>query len=98
MRIIALFLFSLLLLYGCKKEGVLEEERFVKIYSEILIAGDTTSVNLAKKDVFERYNISEEEYRATVDHYNKNPKDWDIFFNKVIAHIESLKNDSSSVH
>jgi hypothetical protein len=86
--------FLLLILFiaiGCRKEGVIEEDKFVLVYSDLLIAGDTVAVSEAKKEVFPRHNISESEYQNTVDYYNSNPDQWENFFNKVIAHIEEQR-------
>lgn len=88
---IVLFLFS-----GCKDHTIIEEDKFVRIYSNLLIATDSTTIDSAKTDVFKRYNISGENYDKTVEYYNSNPQKWEEFFNKVIAHIEDLKKDSSS--
>jgi hypothetical protein len=99
MKITLLILFSIFLFSpGCKTEGVIEEEKFVKVYADLLIAGDTASVDSAKSRVFNRYNISSGDYKTTVDYYNSNPGKWEPFFDKVIAHIEELKKDSSLMY
>jgi hypothetical protein len=93
-----LILFAVLIfIQGCQRMGVIDEDKFVEIYSDLLIAGDTTSVAEAKDIVFPRYNISEDEYQNTVEYYNNNPEEWETFFNKVIAHIEQKRTASSSV-
>jgi hypothetical protein len=91
------FIFLLLLAApGCERYGLLEEDRFVVIYADILIASDTTSVNQAREQAFKKHNITEEEYQNTVEYYNNNPEEWEFFFNKVIAHIEEERKASSS--
>jgi hypothetical protein len=97
MKYLILFLLPVLFIAsGCRGEGVIEEDKFVEVYADILIAGDTVSVGEAKKIVFPRYNISESDYRSTVEYYNSNPEEWENFFNKVIAHIEERRKTASS--
>src|SRR4030042_5130698 len=93
----SLLFIILFLFYGCRDRNIIEEEKFVIIYSDLLIATDSTTVDSAKTGVFKRYDISGEKYEKTVEYYNSNPQKWEEFFNKVIAHIEDLKKDTSSV-
>ena len=93
--LIILFLFSL---SGCSNR--INEDKFVLVYSDLVIAQDSTGMNFkqdaAKAMVFKRYNISAKEYDATVAYYNANPKKWDQFFAKAIAHLEELKAKKKS--
>lgn len=62
-----LIIFSLIMLFACSQESDVSQEKFVQIYKEILIARESTSdtekgtsnVN----EVFEKYNISESQFR-----------------------------------
>jgi hypothetical protein len=97
MRIlISLLLLSILVAGGCEKQGIVEEDKFVLVYADLLTAQDTTSVQKVKSEIFKRHNISEKEYQETVDYYNSNPEKWDTFFNKVITYIEEKKQTPSS--
>jgi len=87
---------SILFFNGCGKEKVIEEDKFVVIYADLLIAGDTTSVDKAREIVFDRHKINKTQYEETVKYYNDNPTEWDGFFNKVITHIESERKKLSS--
>lgn len=65
----------------------------------MLIAQDTvllTSVGLdsLREAVFKKYNVTEELYKTTLDYYNQDTDRWENFFDKVIAHVESLSQPS----
>jgi hypothetical protein len=71
----------------------------VLIYTDLLIAQDTTFVNETNLDslissVLKRYDVSEDEYEKTIEYYNEDIKRWEEFFDKVTAHIESLSKSS----
>ena len=65
----------------------------------MLIAQDTVTLSSAGLDslreaVFKRYNVTKELYKTTLDYYDKDSDRWGNFFNKVIAHVDSLKKKS----
>ena len=90
---------SILLLQGCSTENKVEEDKMVLIYTDLLIAQDTTFVNETNLDslissVLKRYDVSEDEYEKTIEYYNEDIKRWEGFFDKVTAHLESLSKSS----
>jgi len=86
--ILFLFLFA-----GCSNR--INEDKFVLVFSDLVIAQDSLGNNFkqdaVKTTVFKKYNITNKEYDATLAYYNSNPKKWDQFFNKAIAHLEDLR-------
>jgi hypothetical protein len=86
----------LLVISGCRTNEAIEEDKFVEVYADLLIAGDTLSIRDAKQEVFTRYNVDERSYNNTVEHYSSNPLEWEILFNKVIAHIEQRRKETFS--
>lgn len=87
---------------GCGNKGVIEENKFIRIYTDIIIARDTASVEPKNdkkilKGVFSRYNVTEKEYRETIDYYNKNPERWRKFFTKAIRYADQLKKKKSGI-
>jgi hypothetical protein len=71
----------------------------VLIYTDLLIAQDTTFVNETNLDslissVLKRYDVFEDEYEKTIEYYNEDIKRWEGFFDKVTAHLESLSKSS----
>ena len=62
----------------------------------MLIAQDTVTLSSAGLDslreaVFNKYNVTEELYKATLNYYDQDSERWESFFDKVIAHVENLK-------
>jgi|YelNatPaOPRAMG01_1025707.scaffolds.fasta_scaffold00724_13 hypothetical protein len=84
---------------GCSNDNIISEDKFVKIYSDLIIAQDTISSRAKnnqelRKEILNRYNVTDDQYKATVDFYNKNPNHWEEFFTKVTAYINELKKNS----
>ncbi len=89
--------FSILILFsGCSKDNILNENQFVKVYADIIITQDTTSLKNASIDsvkeiIFKKHNITAQEYNATINYYNQSPEKWGEFFKKAVAYVEELK-------
>lgn len=96
MRFKYTFLPLLLTLFfaGCSHK--INEDKFILIYSDLVIAQDTlkdnNNLDEIKNKVFKRYNVSEREYSETLNYYNSNPRKWQAFFNKAISHLEGLRS------
>lgn len=91
------FLIVVLFLIGCDKKQPIPEEKFLEVYSDLVIAQDTsTTQNKEERDsiqqmVFSRYNVSLDEYEKTTEFYSSNPAKWETFFNRVIDSLEARK-------
>jgi hypothetical protein len=89
-----LLLLFLLTFAGCS--GRINEDKFILVYSDLVIAQDTlktnNNLNTIKSSVFRKYNVTEKEYTETLKYYNSDPRKWEDFFNKTISHLESLKS------
>ena len=86
---------------SCSNDNVIDEDKFVKIYTDLVIAQDTTGNNKAVFDslklvIFKRYKVSEVQYDSTISYYNENVQRWEKFFDKATAYIQSLKNKNST--
>lgn len=91
--------FILILTQACSEKDTIPEDKFVKVYVDLLIAKDTTSndpipLDSLKSIVLNKYNVSTEQYDNTIDLYNDSPEDWEAFFEKAIAYAEELKAKS----
>ena len=86
----------LLLLFSAGCSHKINEDKFVLIYSDLVIAKDTLKENInldeIKNRVFKRYNVSSKEYSETLNYYNSDPRKWEVFFNKTISHLEGLRS------
>lgn len=88
-----LLLFTLLFISGCKPKHI-DENKFIKIYTDIIIMKDSTgnTTENVKGEVFKKYNITSKDYESTLKYYNEDPERWDTFFEKAIAYLESQRN------
>jgi len=62
----------------------------------MLVAQDTINLSAAGLDslrdaVLNKYDVNEQLYKTTLDYYNQDPDKWEVFFDKVIAHVGSLR-------
>ena len=89
--LLILFLFSFA---GCSNR--IKEDKFILVYSDLVIAQDTIKNNNnlenIKNTVFKKYNVSGKEYSETLNYYNSDPRKWEAFFNKAISHLEDLRS------
>ena len=88
-----------LFITACDKEPPIPEEKFIKVYVDLLIIQDTTntdtfSLDSVKTIVFDRHSISVEQYDATINYYNSEPEKWQAFFDSATAYVEGLKKDA----
>lgn len=96
----ALLILSLIYFFGgCSDSKLLKEEKFVHVYTDLVIAQDTSNVDYKeieglKKIIFKKHNITSDQYERTLNYYNENPSRWDPFFEKVIQLVEALKEDA----
>jgi hypothetical protein len=97
-KFLLFFIFSLFL-SACDKGPPIAEEKFIKVYVDLLIIQDTTtaetfSLDSIKTIVFTRHNISPEQYDETINYYNSQPEKWVAFFDSATVYVERLKRDS----
>jgi len=93
---LSLLLCLSLFLSGCSDDKVIEEEKLVLIYTDLLIAQDTVSLNDKDLDslrlsVLKKYDVDENNYDETIKYYNEDLKRWEVFFDKVTKHLENLQ-------
>ncbi len=88
-----------LFIEGCSHSRRIDEDKFVKIYTDIVIAQDTANANKnqideIKSKVFNRYDVTPALYDSTLSYYNSNPQRWEKFFDKTIKYVEGLRDRS----
>ena len=88
-------------LTSCSDHPPVKEEKFIKIYVDMLIAQDTTGANgkkleSIKAEVLKRFSVSKTDYDSTLSFYNSDPKKWSEFFEKAINYLEQLKKEKGS--
>ena len=98
---IIFLIISTLILSACDKGPPIPEKEFIKVYVDLLIVQDTTSVDTLSLDsmktiIFTRHNISTEQYDETINYYNSQPEKWAAFFDSATAYVESLKKGAEN--
>jgi hypothetical protein len=105
-----LFLFfiisSVILFHSCSYEGPVEQEKMILIYTEMLLAQDSSDSassfksggrgkgalpDSVKSAIFLKYKVSPAEYEETIAYYNEDQERWENFFKKTIDYLDSLK-------
>ena len=94
-NITIIFLLTVIII-SCSKEDILPEDKFIKIYIDILIAQDTLTDNSISNDsikalILQKYNVTDSIYTKTIEYYNYNPDKWENFFEDAIKEVEELK-------
>jgi hypothetical protein len=96
MNIVKSILLFLLVFFfsSCEDKSRIPEDTMIKIYTDFLIAHDTTSLSTSGLDslrqaVFSKYNVNAARYESTLEYYNEDSKKWEEFFDKVIAYIDT---------
>jgi hypothetical protein len=92
--------FLVLFFNSCSEEPSIPEEKFIKVYVDLLIIQDTTtikspSIDSLKNDVYSRNNIKSEEYLNTLEYYKSYPEKWEGIFEKATAYAEKLRDESA---
>lgn len=93
------FVFSfvvILIFASCSSEQIIEDEKFVEIYSEVLLAqtlegGDPETTSKILEKICKQHNITVEQYESTVNFYKADYKGWELFFEKVVKILEKKK-------
>ena len=92
-------LFLFIPLSSCDKDSVIPEDKFIKVYVDLLILQDSSriqpvSLDSMKTIVFTKHNITLEQYDATINYYYSYPEQWEAFFDKAIIYVEQLKGEA----
>jgi len=96
-----LIIFLILSLMACDEGPPIPDEKFMKLYVDLLIIQDTTtttnfSIDSVKTLVLDRYEVSNAQYDSMIKFYNSNPDKWITFFDSATAYVERLKLESEN--
>jgi hypothetical protein len=86
--------------YGCNRIKIIEEEKFIEIYTDIIIAKDTVSETKQSKDaiiksVLAKHNVTPDAYKITIQYYNQDSERWEKFFSQAITYLEKKRENSA---
>ncbi|MCU0407213.1 MAG: DUF4296 domain-containing protein, partial [Ignavibacteriaceae bacterium] len=91
-----LLFFLFIIISACDKDLPIQEDKFIKVYVDLLIIQDTTTAETFPIDsvrtlVFAKHTISSEQYDETISYYNSRPEKWAAFFDSAKVYVERLK-------
>ena len=83
-------------IFSCSKDDIIPEDKFIKIYIDILVAQDTLTDNSISNDslktlILQKHNVTDSLFTKTIEYYNYNPDKWEKFFEDAIKQVEELK-------
>lgn len=83
-------------IFSCSKDDIIPEDKFIKIYIDILVAQDTLTDNSISNDslktlVLQKHNVTDSLFTKTIEYYNYNPDKWEKFFEDAIKQVEEFK-------
>jgi hypothetical protein len=87
---------GLLIISACESKLPIPENDFVKMYADMTIMQDTSSLSQIKirETVLKKYNQTEKNYNKTISYLNDDSERWAKFFDKVITYLDDLKSES----
>lgn len=90
-----IFFAAIIILFTtCSNE--IDSDTMSKAYVDILVAQETfpngsDTLAAVEKNIFEKYNISAEQYNSTLKNFETDQKKWTEFFEKSRVYLDSLK-------
>jgi len=90
------YIIPLILFFGCDTPDKVDKQTLGKAYVDILVAQEIylpnyDSLNIEKTRIFNKYDITEEDYNYTLDSYKDNEEEWEEFFKQSLAYLDTLK-------
>lgn len=98
--LISLLLYSISCDNGDKPEDLIEEDRYVSIFSQLLVLNQITDDQLGPvsrdslvEQVFEQYSITEDRFNRSHNFYQRNPEKQIEVINKVENNLKSERDE-----
>ncbi len=100
------FIFSpalLLILLGCSTQSEIPLEKLAKIHVDLMVvqqyhADNSDSLKIGEQQVFEKYNITKENYDYSLKQNSESKEKWEEFFKLSLAYLDSLKAKTDSLN
>jgi hypothetical protein len=95
---IVFYLSSSFLFISCSDDKTIkDEEKFIKVYVDLLIneeqnRSDSLKIKMGKENIFKKYNITQNQYEATINYFNRDPERWREFFTKADDYLNKIEN------
>lgn len=96
--IAALSVLSVFQLQGCgRSDEIIEDENTAAaVYIDLMIAveknpGDIKKLKSEKNKIFKKYDVTETQFKATLEYYNQRSERWETFFTIVNTRLEEMR-------
>ena len=90
------YILLFLLILCCSAQGnnelIIEDDTFINLYCDIVSIADLMPANKRTTfvdSIFTVYDVSQESFEHTLEHYKQNPERWSTFMNDVITELEN---------
>ncbi|MCF8240479.1 MAG: DUF4296 domain-containing protein [Melioribacteraceae bacterium] len=88
-----------ILIIGCENKKVVDQDVMAKVYVDILISkqihqDNLDSIKIARYNIFEKHQVTENSYTTTLDSYGENIELWDSLFIKAETYLDSLRKEN----
>ncbi|MCU7494272.1 MAG: DUF4296 domain-containing protein [Ignavibacteria bacterium] len=99
LKYLGIILFAITLSSCSNGKVINDEEKFAALYVDLLISseknsGDINRVKSERQKIFSKYEVTPEEYKATLNYYSEKPDRWKEFFDRVNARIVALRKNN----
>jgi hypothetical protein len=86
---------------GLRTSPDLSEEKFVEVYVQLSIARETFDEDSGKfeedrKEILEKYSVTQEEIDEFVKEYNRNPEKWAKVWERIVHRLDEEKERAKS--
>jgi hypothetical protein len=94
------FILYIFISLNCNENNIIEEDKFIQIYSDIIIANDTISSPSQVSDsillsILNKHGETKDDYKATIEYYNEDSERWEKFFSKAVTYLEKKRKNSA---
>ena len=96
-----MILFIISLFFGCGEEKGIDKSRLAHTYVDLTVARERyntqpDSLREAEKDIFDKYNLTEEEYDEAVKSIKPESEYWKEFFDITKQYLDSLRTSQTA--
>ncbi|MFN4111529.1 MAG: DUF4296 domain-containing protein [Ignavibacteria bacterium] len=93
MKKLICFIFLLISILSCKSNYRIEENSFVNLYADLLVAkeiyrGNDSGYIKARDSIYTIYDVNHFMVQRTIEYYNSDVEKWKQFFEKVVRRLE----------
>ncbi len=98
MKYLTLLLLLSVIFISCKSNHRIEEDNFVNLYADLLVAkeiyrGNDSAYIKARDSIYNVYSVNQFMVERTLEYYNSDTEKWKKFFEKVVRRLEEKQTE-----